>query len=288
MRVTIILISCVLTACLFASSCGEQPAPSADSAAGEIAEIRRGNGGAPGSLDPALAQDIHAFNILTDLYEGLINVSADGSLVPGVAESWKISADGLTYEFMIRSDSRWSNDKSVVAADFVRAFRRVADPQTGSTYGFLLEAIQNFNEVQSGLMPAEQIAVAAISDRLLEIRLRDPTPYFLAILSMPTAFPVYMPTTQSSISTTPDSFVGNGAYTLSSHVPGGVIRAKRSTTYWDAASVAAEEIVYLPITDPVAELNMYRAGELDITHTIPPSHVQILENDLPDHVRIAP
>ncbi len=288
MRTAIILVSCGLATSLFASSCAEKPAPSSFSDTTDIAEIRRGNGGEPGSLDPALAEDVHAFNVLTDLYEGLVNVSADGSLVPGVAESWKISADGLTYAFTIRRNSLWSNGKPVVATDFVRALRRVADPQTGSTYGFLLEAIQNFKDVQSGSMPVEQLAVVAINDRLLEIRLQSPTPYFLAALSMPTAFPVYMPTPQSKVSTTPDYFVGNGAYTLDSLVPGGAIRATRSSTYWDADSVAVEEVVYLPIIDPVAELNMYRAGELEITHTIPPTHVEILKNDLPDHVRIAP
>ena len=69
--------------------------------------LRRGNGGEPQSLDPVLAEDIHTFNVLLDLYEGLVSESADGSLVPGVAETWEISDDGLQYTFHLREDARW-------------------------------------------------------------------------------------------------------------------------------------------------------------------------------------
>ncbi len=288
MRRTLIIVSCLLAASVLTSSCVKEPQPGASDQADTQAIIRRGNGGEPGSLDPALAEDIHAFNILTDLYEGLVTVSADGRILAGVAESWEIDENGLVYTFVLRDNARWSNGKPVLASDFVNAFRRVANPDTRSAYGFLLEGIRNFAKVQSAELTVDQLAVVAIDERLLEIRLTTPMPWFLAALSMPVAFPVYAPGLNSKISTSPESFVGNGAYYLDSVVPGGAIGVKRDATYWDADAVAVERIIYLPIVDPAAELDMYRAGELDITHTIPPTQLQMLKADMPDHVRIAP
>ncbi len=279
---------CLLAVIAATSSCSREPQSGASDLSHTATTIRRGNGGEPGSLDPALAEDIHAFNILTDLYEGLITVAADGRLIPGVAESWQISDDGLVYTFVLRDNARWSNGKPVLANDFVAAFRRVANPGTGSVYGFLLESIRNFSGVQSGSLSVDQIAVAALDSRLLEVRLSRPTPWFLAALSMPVAFPVFVANSGTAVSTTPESFVGNGAYQLDGLVPGGAIDVRRSPSYWDVESVAVERIVYLPLVDPVAELDMYRAGELDITQTIPPTYIQMLKTDLPDHVRVAP
>jgi len=284
----LITLCYVLGTGLFTVACVEEPQPGASKGPNSPMIIRRGNGGEPGSLDPALAEDIHAFNILTDLYEGLVTVSADGRILPGVAKTWNVNDDGVVYTFELRDDARWSNGSLVVASDFVNAFRRVADPETRSIYGFLLERIRNFAEIQSAAMPVDQLAILAINERLLEIRLTAPTPWFLAALSMPVSFPVYAPDSDSEVSITPESFVGNGAFYLDSVVPGGAIVVKRNTHYWAADSVAAEQVIFLPIVDSNSELDMYRAGELDITQSIPPTQFQMLNAELPDHVRIAP
>jgi ABC-type oligopeptide transport system substrate-binding subunit len=179
----------LLVILVIAPGCDGGTNPNSVSASTSV--IYRGNGGDPGSLDPALAEDIHAFNILTDLYEGLVAESAIGELVPGVVESWTISDDGLTYTFSLRNDARWSNGDPVTPHDFVNAFRRVANPTTASVYGFLLEPILRFTEVQDGSLSADQLAVSAVDDLVLEIRLREPTTHMLAVLAMPVAFPVH-------------------------------------------------------------------------------------------------
>lgn len=271
---------------VIASGCDGDTAP--DSASASTSIVYRGNGGDPGSLDPALAEDIHAFNILTDLYEGLVAESAMGELVPGVAESWTISDDRLVYTFQLRNDARWSNGDPVTSHNFVNAFRRVSNPTTASVYGFLLEPILHFSEVQGGSLPADQLAVSAIGDFVLEVRLREPTPHMLAVLAMPIAFPVHDSVVARGGFSDSELFVGNGAYGLLSHSIGDPTKLRRSSTYWDAASVAVDDIVYLPIVDPGTEFNMYRAGELDITNTVPPEPMQSLKETMPDQLQIAP
>ncbi len=250
--------------------------------------IVRGNGGDPGSLDPALAEDVHAFNILTDLYEGLVSESASGELVAAAAKSWSLSEDELTYSFTLRDDARWSNGDPVTSHDFVRALRRVATPETGSVYGFLLQPILHFAEVQKGSLPADQLAVVAIDDQVLQIRLRQPTPQMLSVLTMPVALPVHISADGAGVFSDPTTFVGNGAYLLASRAPGGPIRLRRNPGYWDVESVAIEEVVYLPIVEPRTEFNMYRAGELDITNTVPSESIATLRENMPDELRITP
>ena len=88
--------------------------------------VRRGNGEDPGTLDPARAEGVHAFNVIDDLYEGLLARDAAGNVIAGVAGSWTVSDDGLVYTFRLRDDARWSNGQPVDADHFVAGMRRAA------------------------------------------------------------------------------------------------------------------------------------------------------------------
>lgn len=241
--------------------------------------IVRGNGGEPGSLDPALAEDVHAFNILADLYEGLLTDDALGNRVPGAAESWAISEDRRRYTFQLRDGLRWSNGDDLTAEDFVRGFRRVASPATGSTYAFLLRDVENFGDVVAGRAPADELGISALSRRELEIRLSAPSGSLLPILTQPVAFPAH---------TSGDPSIGNGAYTLAGREAGGVIRLRKNRFFRRASQVRVDEVVYVPIVDPVSEYNAYRAGEIDITNTIPGELFEDIRGRYPDETYVAP
>ncbi|MGB5337068.1 MAG: peptide ABC transporter substrate-binding protein [Woeseiaceae bacterium] len=286
MTLKTLILSCLVAAALFTTGCEKQTETTTPLDPGTV--IYRGNGGEPGSLDPALAEDIHAFNILTDIYEGLVAESANGQIVPGVAKSWSVSDDGLVYTFSLRDSARWSNGEALTSDDFVRAFRRVADPATASVYGFLLEPILNFVDIRDGKLSPDKLGVAAVDDLLLEIRLQQPAPQLLAVLAMPVAFPVHRSAISSASFSDAERFVGNGAYTLTDYSMAGPITLRRSVTYWDAATVAVQQIVYLPIVNAMTELNMYRAGEIDITHSIPAEHLDTLRAANPSQVRVSP
>ena len=282
----------LLAAALLAvAGCGPGADGADTSSRAEATVLRRGNGGAPGSLDPALAEDIHAFNVLTDLYEGLVTTDAAGRLVPGVAESWQVHDDGRGYDFRLRADARWSNGDPVVAADFVRAFRRVARLDPPAAYGFLLEPLEHFAEVRAGRRPPEDLGAHADGPRLLRLRLNAPAGHFLAVLTMPIAYPLPPRESRAAAHGAAPGFVGNGAYLLRSADVLGPVRLARNPRFRAADSVdgvSIDEIVYFPITDEQAELNMYRSGELDLTHTIPGPALPALRRERPSEVRIAP
>lgn len=100
--------------------------------------IRTNNMSEPGALDPGLAQGTHDSWVLNHTFEGLMNTAKDGSTVPGVAESFEVSEDGLKYVFKLRKDAKWSNGDPVTAHDFEFAWKRVLNPEFASDYSFQL------------------------------------------------------------------------------------------------------------------------------------------------------
>ena len=85
--------------------------------------LRRGNGADPETLDPHKLDGVPEFNITYDLFEGLTTYEP-GNVVPGAAECWDISDDGLVYTFHLRKDGKWSNGDPLKADDFVYSLRR--------------------------------------------------------------------------------------------------------------------------------------------------------------------
>lgn len=280
-------LSIVLPLALCACDRREAASAGLDGAAATV--LRRGNGGEPGSLDPALAEDEQAFHVLLDLYEGLLVAQADGSIAPGVAASWTVSPDGLTYRFRLREDAVWSNGVPVTAQHFVAAFRHAVHGASQSPSVFLLAPVRNYQRVLQGKLPATALGIRAEDERDLVIELERPTSYFPGLLTMPVAFPRLPGVHDDEASfRQPSRFVGNGPYLLDDWQPGGTLQLRRSASFHAAQSVAIEYVRYLPLTDPAAEFNLYRAGELDITATIPPAAFASIRAERPDELRVTP
>jgi len=251
--------------------------------------LRRGNGGEPDTLDPSLAEDVHAFNVLFDLYEGLVIEGPDGSLLPGVAESWEISDDGRRYTFHLRANARWSNGEPVTADEFVAGITRGVSPNSISPYSFLLAPIANAVNVIQGQVPADELGIRAEDSRTLVIELASPASHLPGILAMPVAFPLYGGENFDDAQfRKPDRFVGNGPYVLDQWLPLERIRLRKNQNYRAADAVAMSTVDYYPIVNPDTELSMYRAGELDITATVPAGRVAGMRDERPDELRIAP
>ncbi|HSM31603.1 MAG TPA: peptide ABC transporter substrate-binding protein [Woeseiaceae bacterium] len=271
----------------YACSSGGDGASQGD--AGAPVTVRRGNGGDPQSLDPALAEGVHEFDVLGDLYEGLLALDAAGEIVPGVAESWTVGDDGLAYTFHLRDDTRWSDGAPLAADHFVTGMRRTLSPETGSPLGFLLYPIANAEAVAQGTVPASALGVAAPDPSTLVIRLHTPAPYLPSLLTMPVAYPFRDDGGPAKGRfSDPVRFVGNGAFVLADWQPGSHVRLRGNPLFREADTVTIDEVLYLPVQDPLTELTMYRAGELDITFAVPGSHVQQLRETHADELTISP
>jgi oligopeptide transport system substrate-binding protein len=248
-------------------------APEPPSAADRVpSELGRGNGSEPDSLDPQLARMDSALTILRDAYEGLTSVAHDGGIAPGAAGSWSVSDDGLSYTFRLRPDGRWSNGDPVTGADFAAAWRRLVDPATASQYAQMLEPVGNARAIIAGELPPERLMVAAPEPQVVTVTLARPTAYFPALLSHPSTFPVHRPSlaARGAGFSRPGAAVTNGAFVPVEWQVGAFVLAARNPHYRDAAGVALDAVRYHHVADPAIELTRFRAGELDVTYTLPP------------------
>jgi len=285
---TISLVSLLFIVAWISSGCGADHKSASGTGDGPII-VHRGNGGDAQTLDPARAQDEHTFNVLTDLYEGLLAIDAAGNIVNAAASSWEVSEDRLVYTFHLANDARWSDGSPVLAEHFVTGMQRSLAPETGSAYSFLLHPIRNAQEIASGDMPVTSLGVSAVDERTLTIELASPAAYFPSGLTMPIAYPHFgdadVPLERYS---DPEAFVGNGPFLLDEWHPGSHIRLRKNPQFREADQVSIDGVQFYAITEPVTELTMFRAEELDITSTVPGSHVNSLRETHASELQIAP
>jgi oligopeptide transport system substrate-binding protein len=229
--------------------------------------LHRALGGEPSTLDPAAAADNFSHDVLRDLYEGLTTESATGEILPGVAASWDIDASGMQYTFRLRSNARWSNGKPVRAQDFVAAWRRVVDPRQGSPVADNMRLIAGATAIINGTKAVASLGVSALSDSILMVRLEQPAPYLPQLLTNAAAYPIY--SIDSAASHNPARLISNGPYILSSWSPGTTVELSRNPAYWDHANVPIPRVQYQVVSDENSQFARYRAGQLDMTDTVP-------------------
>lgn len=255
-----------------------------------VPALERSIGAEPESLDPHKARSVEAGEVQRDLGEGLTGYTPGGELVPRAAVGWTVSDDGRDYTFALRRDARWSNGDPVTAEDFVYSFRRLVDPATAAFYSQSVIDIEHAAAILDGSRPPEDLAVSALSSHALGIRLARPTPYFLALLTHPSMFPVHRESlkTFGEAFARPGNLVTNGAYRLVTWELGSLIELVRNEYYWDDANTSIERVRHHFIPEPADELNRYRAGELHFTNTVPPEAFARLQEERPDELRVAP
>ncbi len=263
-----------LAALLLASACSRQPpAPPPPNL------LRIGNGDEPESLDPHLTTGVPEYRIISALTEGLLRENPDNlQPIPGVAERWHSSPDGLTHTFHLRKNARWSNGDPVTAHDFTFSFQRILRPALGAEYAYMLHILRNARAYNEGrLDDFSQVGVLAPDAHTLVLTLEKPAPYFLSMLNHHAFYPVHRGTlerngpidSRDNPWARPGSHVGNGPFLLEEWTLGQRIRLRRSPTYWNTAAVRLDGIDFLPVQDEQTEERLFRGGALDVTENVP-------------------
>ena len=248
------------------------------------------NGGDPTSLDPHKITGDWENRIAGDIFEGLVTEDIGAEPIPGQAESWEISDDGLVYTFTLREGIAWSDGEPVTADDFVFAFRRLMDPATAAEYAYLQYPIGNAEAVNAGEMPVEELGVTAVDERTVEITLERPTPYFLGALTHYTAYPLpdHVIEEHGENWVKIGTIVTNGPYVPTDWVPGSHVTTEKNPAFHDAENVSIEGAKFFTLEDESAALKRYRAGEFDILTAFPTDQYARMQENLPGQARVAP
>ena len=159
----------------------------------EIALVR------PDSYAPGDTYSSDSAIVIEQLFRGLLRIDHDLNVVPELAQNMNVSADGLTYMFMLREDACWSDGHPLTAEDFVYAWRKLREE--GHVTAFLLDDIES---------------AEALDDWTLEVHLREPRNYFPYVLASHWAYPWprHRADEVGAAWRRPESLVGNGPYVL--------------------------------------------------------------------------
>jgi oligopeptide transport system substrate-binding protein len=241
----------------------------------------------PSTLDPALATDADSTRVLTDLFEGLTANAPDGSIVPGGATSWQVSADGRNWSFHLRHGARWSNGEALTAADYLYAWRHQVDPRTGAENAQELLPIANAEEIVNGRAAPETLGVDAPDPYTIHIALTHPTPYLLDLLADAFMAPLPRATLEryGDDWTRPEHMVCNGPFFLKSEVIGNRVELAKNPYYWDADSVRLKRVFYFPI-DRATQPARFMSGDVAYTDFFTPLQYRWLQSQLGTQVQV--
>lgn len=239
----------------------------------------------PPSLNPGLAQDSTSGTVLRNIMEGLTRIGQKDEPEAAMAESWEISDDLKTYTFKIR-DAQWSNGDPVTAQDFEYAWKWALDPNNQSTYSYQLYYIEGAEAANTGKGSMDDVGVKAIDDKTLEVKLVNPTPYFLELTAFYTYLPVNSKIAQENkdwATDAGDDYTTNGPFHMTEWSHSDKIILEKSDTYWDKDTVKLDSIEMVMINDPNTELSMFDNGELDWagapTGALPTDAMQALKDN---------
>ena len=264
------------------------PACSKHAPATDVLRISQRN--EPATLDPQLATLPDEFFIIRALSEGLLVPDPDGGAPrPGAAESWSVSPDGLTYTFHLRPGALWSNGEPVTAQNFAWSIQRVLAPGLAAPKAALFFPIKNADACYLGHARAfDSVGVRTPDTHTLQLELAHSNPDFPAIVASGPWIPIH-PATVSSLRTGhPAGYVGNGPFTFVAWRPNQEIVVARNPAYWDAANVRLREIRFLAFDNGDSEERAFRAGQLDVTLSVPFSKLAPYRAARPPVLRTTP
>jgi|YNPMSStandDraft_1061717.scaffolds.fasta_scaffold00020_78 oligopeptide transport system substrate-binding protein len=238
--------------------------------------LRYNNGTEPQTIDPAIMTGHPEMMIAVQIFEGLTTYDPKTlNPVPGVAESWNVSSDGLVWTFKLRTNAVWSDGTPITAQTFKYSWLRALDPKTASEYAYQLYYIKNGEAYNAGKAKAEDVGIKVIDDYTIQVTLENPTPFFLSL----TAFPTYMPVPMHVIQKygdkwiLPENLVVNGPFKVKEWLPNQKIVFVKNDNYWDKDKVKLSQVEFYAIEDNNTALEKYLNNELDWLPTVPTDRI---------------
>ncbi|CAA9570126.1 MAG: Oligopeptide ABC transporter, periplasmic oligopeptide-binding protein OppA [uncultured Thermomicrobiales bacterium] len=224
------------------------------------------------NLDPVTNDGNVNIWIFMNVYDQLVRVGSDGaSLVPGLAESWEVSPDGVTYTFKLRPGVLFSDGTPLKASDVLYSFVRAAnDP--AETWTFTLTALQRdaAGQVQGITTP---------DDTTVVIQLAQPWAPFLSDVAMFNLSIVSEAFARGNEARLTQECMGTGPFVMAEWRKGEVIRLTKNPNYWEEGLPYLDEVQVFVVPDDNNRILQLQGGEIDGTYDVPASRVPELRQD---------
>lgn len=230
--------------------------------------------------DPTHAYDGTTKDLLANIMEGLYMLDEKDQPIAALAESAEFNEETLTYTFKIREGVKWfktvdgkaeETGDVVDAKDFEYAWKRQADPKTGSQQAQFLDyaAIKNYKDIFEGKKDPSELGVKAIDEYTLEVKLERNVPYFESLLAMPSFYPISedfvkeVEAAGKTFGTSVETTLSYGPYIMTEWRTDESLKFAKNDQYWDAKNVEAQNVEIVINKDPASTRNLYQSGDID-------------------------
>lgn len=224
------------------------------------------------TLDPAKVEDLYSAGAVSLLFNGLVQLDTDGSILDVLAASHKVSDDGLTYTFTLRDNLKFSDGSPLTSADVVYSLDRALKPETKPSYAAsFLAAIKDGEKMLDGSVKTLiGQSIQAPDPKTVVLTLGQPASYFLASITHQVAFIVQ----KSAIEKYGDQWTdhlgemgGTGPFIVEKYERGKQISFVPNPNYF-GKKPQLSKIVRPFYVDGDTAYRAYKAGQLD-TSSVP-------------------
>lgn len=224
------------------------------------------------NLDPVTNDGNVNIWYFMSIYDQLVRVAPDGiSLVPGLAESWEMSDDGLTYTFHLRPNVLFSDGTPMTSADVLYSWVRAAnDPEEHWTFTLTALKRDADGQVEGISTPDEQTVV---------VELAQPWSPFLSDVAMFNMSVISEAFAAGNEERLTQECMGTGPFALGEWQKGEYLRLVKNANYWEEGLPLLDEVVVSVVPDDNARILQLQGGEIDGMKDVPSSRVPELSQD---------
>lgn len=266
------------------SANGETTAPAEGATGGLDLAVQVGPD--PETIDPALNSAADGANVIVHAFESLLIVDSENKIVPGQAESYDVSEDGMTYTFHLRDGLKWSDGSPLTSNDFVYSWKRLADPNTAAPYAAdMLGYVKGYEEAAAGNLDA--LGVSAPDDKTFVVELSVPCVYFSKLVTHASMVPVQKASVEANgeqWSLKPETYISNGPLKMIEWVPGSHITFAKNENYWNVDKITLNTLKFVLMEDSNAAYSAYQTGEVAMIKDVPTEEIPALKGKEEFHV----
>ena len=230
---------------------------------GDATTLRLNLASEPDKLDPALNSSVDGACLAIAAFGGLYTWNAEQQLVPGMAEGYTMSEDGMTYTFTLKDGLKWSNGDALTAKDFEYSWKRAASEETAADYSYMFNVIKGW--------PNDLAVTASEDGKTLTVEMAAPCVYFLDLAAFPTFFPVHQASVESAEGfkaedgsilnpgawATEAGFVSCGPFMLTEWKHNESMVYTKNPNWYDAENVKMETLEFMLSADDTAIFAAY-------------------------------